>query len=122
MKKYVRPLAQLCLAACLVSLLPARASAWGGPGHRIVARIAMWRLKQMNAKNALKQIEKIYGAPPDEATDPLNVVTGASWPDSQAVRNNSAFTFADNLHFINIPRSKDAIDGDAPCPKTSKVP
>lgn len=121
MNKYVRLLTPLCLAACLVSLLPARASAWGGPGHRIVARIAMWRLKQLNAKNALKQIQKIYGAQPDEATDPLNIVTAASWPDSPAVRDNPAFTFADNLHFISIPRSKDSIDASTPCPKTSKV-
>lgn len=121
MRRHVSPLARLCLVACLVSLLPARAAAWGGAGHRIVARIAVWRLKQMNARNALKQIQKIYGAPPDEATDPLNVVTGASWPDSQAVRNNPAFAFADDLHFISIPRSKEVIDGGTPCPKTSQV-
>jgi hypothetical protein len=58
----------------------------------------------------------------DEGTDPRNIVTGASWPDSPAVRSNSAFTFADNLHFINIPRSRDVIDEAAPCPKTSVVP
>lgn len=121
MKKYVRPLARLCLAACLVSLLPARASAWGGPGHRIVARIAMWRLKQLNAKNALKQIQLIYGAKPDEPTDPRDIVTAASWPDSPAVRDNPAFAFADDLHFISIPRNKDAIDASTPCPKTGKV-
>lgn len=121
MKEHVRPLALLCLAACFVCLLPARAAAWGGPGHRIVARIAMWRLKQLNAKNALRQIQKIYGAQPDQTTDPLNIVTAASWPDSPAVRDNPAYTFADNLHFISIPRNKDSIDASTPCPKTNKV-
>lgn len=121
MKKYVRPLARLCLAACLVSLLPARASAWGGPGHRIVARIAMWRLEQLNAKNALKQIRKIYAAQPDEESDPRDIITAASWPDAPAVRDDPAFAFADDLHFISIPRDKSSIDASTPCPKTKKV-
>ena len=121
MKRYVRPLARLCLAACLLSLLPARASAWGGPGHRIVARIAVWRLKQLNARNAQRQINRIYTAQTDQNTDPRNIVTAASWPDSPAVRDNRDYEFANNLHFISIPRGKDKIDASTPCPKTGKV-
>ena len=121
MKKYVRLLAQLCLAACLVSLLPARASAWGGPGHRIVARIAVWRLKQLNARNAQRQINRIFTAQPDQNTDPRNIVTAASWPDSPAVRDNEDYAFANNLHFISIPRKKSSIDASTPCGASEEV-
>lgn len=121
MKKYVRLFAQLCLAACLVSLLPARAAAWGGPGHRIVARIAVWRLRQLNAQNALRQINRIYTAQPDQNTDPRNIVTAAAWPDSPAVRDNPLYAFANDLHFISIPRKKGSIDASTPCRATGEV-
>ncbi|HEX8294453.1 MAG TPA: S1/P1 nuclease [Pyrinomonadaceae bacterium] len=121
MKKYVRLSAQLCLAACLVSLLPARAVAWGGPGHRIVARIAAWRLKQLNARNAQRQINRIFTAQPDQKTDPRNIVTAAAWPDSPAVRDNKDYEFANDLHFISIPRKKSSIDASTPCRATGDV-
>jgi hypothetical protein len=121
MKNYVRLLTRLCLAACLVSLLPARASAWGGPGHRIVARIAVWRLKQLDARNAQRQINRIFTAQPDQNSDPRNIVTAASWPDSPAVRDNEDYEFANDLHFISIPRKKNSIDASTPCRKTNDV-
>jgi hypothetical protein len=111
MKKYVRPLAQLCLAACLVSLLPARASAWGGAGHRVVAKIAKWRLEQLRdraqdprAARALKRINQIFAAHANILLAPGNIESAAVWPDS--VRTKNPYKFSKNLHFVSIPLNK----------------
>jgi hypothetical protein len=108
MKKYVRPLAQLCLAACLVSLLPARASAWGGEGHRMVAKIAKWRLEQLRdhahdqrAARALNRINQIFAAHANILLAPGNIESAAVWPDS--VRTKNPYKFSKNLHFVSIP-------------------
>lgn len=99
MKKYVRLLAQLCLAASLVSLLPARASAWGGEGHRIVARIAWARLE---GTPTLAKIKAILGNSPDAFLE------ASTWPDS--VRGNGPYSYANDWHFVSIPRGKSAFE------------
>jgi hypothetical protein len=108
MKKYVRLLAHLCLAACLVSLLPARASAWSAPGHRMVVQIARWRLQQLKAANALKRIDAILNAKLDRpmAERPRTWEKAAVWPDD--VRGSDEYCYADNMHFVSIPLGPDA--------------
>jgi hypothetical protein len=99
MKRYVRLLAQLCLAASLVSLLPARASAWGGEGHRIVARIAWARLQ---GTPTLAKVKAILGDSPQAFLD------AATWPDS--VRGNGPYSYANDWHFVSIPRGKNSFE------------
>lgn len=99
MKKYVRLLAHICLAACLVSLLPARASAWGGEGHRIVARIAWARLQ---GTPTLAKIKSILGNSPEAFLD------ASTWPDD--VRKEGTHKYANDWHFVSIPRGKSAFE------------
>jgi hypothetical protein len=107
MKKFVRPLAPLCLAACLVTLLPARAAAWSAPGHRMVVQIARWRLQQLNAARALQQVDKILKA---KFTEPMQArprtwEDAARWPDD--VRGSGEYCYTDQMHFVSIPLGPD---------------
>ena len=113
-RKTTRTLASLCLAFCLVGLLPMRAAAWGRDGHQIVAGIALWRLDQLKAETALKRINSILqanlGAPMPKR--PANLFAASVWPDD--VRGIPDYRFADNLHFVSIPLDRnnnpDALD------------
>lgn len=116
MKKRLVHLTRLALAAaCLVALLPARAAAWGGEGHRIVAKIAKWRLEQLRnsgdarAARALARIQNIFAADADIPQAPSNIEAAAIWPDN--VRNVSRYRFTGAFHFVSIPLDP-AVDRD----------
>jgi hypothetical protein len=91
MKKLIRQITHLCLIACLVSLLPARASAWGGEGHRITARVAWARMKQ----STRKKIIAILGS--EAALRPA-----ATWPDT-LYGNPQQYSYTFKWHFVDIP-------------------
>jgi hypothetical protein len=97
----------LVCVMCLFSLLPARVSAWGAEGHRIVARIAANHLtaKTRTAVANLLQADKEdldqckqLGSLEDQ------LACVATWADE--VRNPDKFPQYKNtppFHFINIP-------------------
>ena len=101
-----RPFASLCLAFCLVGLLPLRAAAWGRDGHQIVAGIALWRLDKLKAETALNRIKAILQAniQPPLPRRPNDLFAASTWPDD--VRGVAEYRFADNLHFVSIPLNR----------------
>lgn len=125
-RKATRTLGAMCLSFCLLSLLPLRVAAWGRDGHQIVAGIAVWRLKQLKAKNALKMIDTILNSTPEAPMlkKPSTIEAAAVWPDD--VRGSDEYKFADNLHFVSILVDK-SVDQDRyvkgrDCRKSSNVP
>lgn len=110
MKKYVRLLVRLCLAVCLLSLLPVRASAWGRDGHRIVARIAWARLQ---GTPTLTKVKAILGNSQDAFLE------AATWPDD--VRGNGPYAYANDWHFISIPKGKRSFEAGF-CAGSSDAP
>ena len=102
-RKTTRMFVSLCLALCLVGLLPLHAAAWGQDGHQIVAGIAMWRLDQIHAETAKSRINAILAADLGEPMlkRPTNLFLASIWPD--AVRGTDEYKFADDLHFVSIP-------------------
>lgn len=111
MKRSLRLLAHTLPAVCLIAMLPARVPAWGGQGHRISARIAVWRLIQLRdkqndpqARKALERISEILNA---NATvpkfpKPRTIEVASVWPDLVR-RKVDEYNFANNLHFVSIP-------------------
>ena len=102
-RKTTRTFASLCLAFCLVGLLPLRAAAWGRDGHQIVAGIALWRLEQLKAQTALSRINAILTADLEAPMleRPTKLFGASVWPDE--VRGSDEYRFADDLHFVSIP-------------------
>ena len=102
-RKVSRTFVSLSLAFCLVGLLPLRAAAWGRDGHQIVAQIALWRLDQLNAQNALNRISTILNANVGTSIPnrPNDLFDASVWPDE--VRSNPKYKFAADLHFVSIP-------------------
>ena len=102
-RKTMRTFVTLCLAFCLVGLMPLRAAAWGRDGHQIVAGIALWRLQQVKAKTALKSISSILKAELEAPMlkRPNDLFLASVWPDD--VRGTDEYRFADDLHFVSIP-------------------
>lgn len=103
-----KSLASLCLALGLLLVLPARSAAWGGEGHRIVAKIAKWRLEQLRDNNndaraarALARMQHIFAADADIPQAPSNIESASIWPDN--VRSVPRYRFARPLHFVSIP-------------------
>lgn len=105
-RKTTRTLVSLCLAFCLVGLLPLHAAAWGQEGHQIVAGIAMWRLNQLHAETAKSRIDAILSANPETPMlkRPTNFFLASIWPD--AVRGTEEYKFADDLHFVSTPLNR----------------
>jgi hypothetical protein len=103
-------LALLALAA----LVPEPAAAWGGGGHRIIARLAMRQIRReatAGDADARKVRRIVYQA---IATDSAATLESASvFPD--VVRGKDPFKFADNWHFVSIPRSGSAYDAATQC-------
>lgn len=125
-RKLTRTLMSLCMAFCLLCLMPLRAAAWGKDGHHIVARIAMWRLREMKANKVLKKINDILASIPETPMlkKPSTIDAAAVWPDD--VRGSDEYRFADNLHFVSILVDK-SVDKDQyvkgkHCRNSSKVP
>ncbi|HEV3467797.1 MAG TPA: S1/P1 nuclease [Pyrinomonadaceae bacterium] len=114
MEKHLKLIARGSLALCLVLGIPARAAAWGSEGHRLVARIAHWRLEQLRdkkndakARRALEAIGQLLAANVNvpELPKPRLFEQAAQWPDW--VREDyPAYDYADNLHFVSIPLDK----------------
>lgn len=97
----IKRLTCLVLVLFLISLMPMRASAWGGDGHRIVAIIAEGHL----SPKARQSIETLLG----EQT----LADIANFAD--LVRNRRPET--SNFHFADIPISRDSFDRARDCKK-----
>ena len=128
-RKTIRTFASLCLTLCLVGLMPVRAAAWGRDGHQIVAGIALWRLQQIKANNALKRISSILKAKLEAPMlrRPNDFLSASVWPDD--VRGTDEYKFADDLHFVSIalnrnnnPNEPDEYEKNRVCKPSNKVP
>ena len=131
--RLVKPLASLSLVWCLAFWLPPRAVAWGGEGHRIIAQIALWRLRQQQAANdaeaalALQQITQILASQPESemAFKPRTIEEAALWPD-RVRRRVAEYNFANNLHFVSILLDanvdQDKFDRATQCQTMAAVP
>ncbi len=104
-RKLIRTFAAFCVSFCLIGLMPLRAAAWGRDGHQIVAAIAIWRLKQLKAKNAMNKVNSIFAAKPQMLRRPQDLFAASVWPDE--VRGTDEYSFADDLHFVSILLDKD---------------
>lgn len=104
-RKLIRTFAAFCVSFCLIGLMPLRAAAWGQEGHQIVAAIALWRLKQLKATNAINKVNSIFAAKPQMLRRPQDLFAASVWPDK--VRRTGPYGFADDLHFVSIPLDKD---------------
>ena len=128
-RKFARTSVSLLLSFCLLSLIPVPAAAWGRDGHQIVAGIALWRLQQSKAKNALKNISAVLNAKLETPMlrKPKDLFAASLWPDE--VRGSDEYSFADNLHFVSIlvdkkndPTDHDKFDRIRDCRASSKIP
>ncbi len=95
---------QLRCAAFLGSALIATHAAWGwgGEGHQIVGAIAMTRL----TPEARAAIVELLG---DE-----DLATAGLWADQ--IRGDPTYDWAKPFHYVNLPRTAEAIDLARDCP------
>ena len=110
MQRIAKRLAGISFALlALAGLAPEPAAAWGGGGHRIVARLAMRQIRreaEAGDADARKVRKIVYQA---IATDPAATLESASvFPD--VVRRHAPYEFADNWHFVSIPRNSSTFD------------
>jgi len=93
-------------------MVPMRAQAWGGGGHRIVAQLAMRELAReaLTDPQAKKARDVIFKILKDNHT---SLELAAVWPDT--VRRKAPYTYADNWHFVSIPRSENKFDATTQC-------
>jgi hypothetical protein len=104
----------------LAALAPEPALAWGGQGHRIVARLAMRQIRREAATDAdARRVRKmVYQA---IATVPGVTLESASiFPDT--VRRKEPYTYADNWHFVSIPRAESDYDAATHCKTKETAP
>jgi nuclease S1 len=97
----------------LAALAPEPALAWGGQGHRIVARLAMRQIRREAATDAdARRVRTmVYQA---IASEPGVTLESASvFPDT--VRRKEPYTYADNWHFVSIPRAESDYDAAVQC-------
>lgn len=113
-KSFKKQLAYLSITICLVGLVPSRAWAWGGTGHRAVAEIAVWRLQKLKATNALREIDQLL------KSKPTTIEEASVWPDT--IRGNPAYQYTTNLHWVSIPKEKEKYDRVTQCKPTAQVP
>lgn len=103
----IRKVAASCaLALSLVALMPARAAAWGGKGHTVVAHIALRLLTGQAAgvaRGLLAEHETLESVAP--------------WADSLrgSFKEPGARPETARWHFVDIPRGKD-YDAERDCP------
>ncbi|MDQ3907152.1 MAG: S1/P1 nuclease [Acidobacteriota bacterium] len=98
--------ASVALALSLIAMTPARAAAWGGKGHAVVAHIALRLLTGQTAgvvKGLLAEKETLESVAP--------------WADSLrgSFKEPGARPETARWHFIDIPRAKD-YDAERDCP------
>jgi hypothetical protein len=98
----------LVAAALVVGLAPARARAWGGAGHHIIARIAMDRLATTSPATAAA-VRRILGG--------TSVESAAVWPDT--LRGDPAYANTLPWHFVDIPTDADHYDPTRDCARES---
>ena len=115
MHRIAKRLAGVSFALLAVAgLAPEPALAWGGGGHRIVARLAMRQIRreaEAGDADARKVRRIVYQA---IATDSTATLESASvFPD--VVRRKAPYEFADNWHFVSIPRSSSSFDTATQC-------
>lgn len=113
-KSFTKRFAYLSITICLLGLVPSRALAWGGTGHRAVAEIAVWRLQKLKATNALREIEQLL------KSKPTTIEEASVWPDT--IRGNPVYQYTTNLHWVSIPREKERYDRATQCKPTPQVP
>ncbi len=111
-----RPILVLIAVAVL---WPDAALAWGGQGHRIVARLAMRQLRREAATNADAKRAKdmVYDAVEGNGT---TVEAAALFPD--VVRETEDWRYTKNWHFVSIPRSETSYEAATRCVTTQKAP
>ena len=121
-RKNVRTAVSLFLVLGLIGVMPLRAAAWGRDGHQIVAGIALWRLAQLKAQNALGKISAILAAEPETpmVKQPHDLFDAAAWPDD--VRDSDEYAFAASLHFVSIPRTGNSFDQTHQCKPSDQIP
>jgi nuclease S1 len=82
---------------CPTFLAPARCAAWGGGGHRIIARIAARRLSD----SAKKGVAKTLGVKPDDAAIAEAMAQVSTYADEiRPLRPDAA-----RWHFVDMPGS-----------------
>lgn len=126
-RRFLRPFVSLSVALCLVGLSQVSATAWGGQGHRIVARIAWLRLAELEAqgdvkaRNALRRAGRLLSDQLGEtmADRPSTIEAAATWPD--VVVKRSDYLYAKKLHYVSIPRDLDLMDASTPCSTTDNA-
>jgi hypothetical protein len=97
-----------CAILLLVAVLSARSTiviAWGGQGHRLVARLAAERLSIVARQN----VEWLIG--------PQTLADVASWADRYELGNYQTFYW----HFVDMPSHATAYDRDRDCPRQPTV-
>lgn len=95
--------------------------AWGGGGHRIIARLAMRQIRReatAGDADARKVRKIVYQAIATDHTATLE--SAAVFPD--VVRGQDPFKFADNWHFVSIPRTATAYDAATQCKVKDTAP
>lgn len=105
--------ARLILIACLLSLVPARAGAWGIEGHRIVARIASHHL----TKRTQAAINKILSLDKNDPKQCRNIKSleeklacVSTWADEAKTPATGPF------HFTDIPLDGGQFNAQRDCP------
>ncbi|HET9768360.1 MAG TPA: S1/P1 nuclease [Thermoanaerobaculia bacterium] len=110
-----RRLGWLFLALLILGLaLPAPTLAWGGGGHRIIARLALRQIRreaEAGDRDARLVRKIVYQAIATDSTATLE--SAAVFPD--VVRGKDPYKFADSWHFVSIPRSSSAYDAATQC-------
>ena len=102
------------LLLTVATFWPQAALAWGGGGHRIIARLALRQIRReaeagdRDARLVRKIVDQAI------ATDPTATLeSSAIFPDM--VRRTPPYAFADNWHFVSIPRAESDYDAAAHC-------
>jgi len=95
----------LAIAAAILSARSTIVVAWGGQGHRLVARLAAERLSAVARQN----VEWLIG--------PQTLADVASWADRYEQGNYQTFYW----HFVDMPTDATAYDRDRDCPRQPTV-
>jgi nuclease S1 len=110
-----RRLGWLFLALLMLGFAsPAPTLAWGGGGHRVIARLAMRQIRreaEAGDRDARLMRKIVYQAIATDSNATLE--SAAVFPD--VVRRTPPYAFADNWHFVSIPRDKSDYDAAAHC-------
>jgi hypothetical protein len=107
-KSILRRLLALCVSIVMLGLMQSGAVAWGGPGHRIIVRVAMWRLEQLHADNASNKVKKILGNFND------NYINAVTWPDTVRYAGPK-YDYADDWHFVDIRKNDTQYNAQLDC-------